>query len=174
VKPIERHLLSRFLELAGERLAGDWVVIGGTVLSLLGGGQRVTVDIDVAGPEDAGMAETLVLFGIAEELGLPPEAINQAAAFFLHRVPGWREHLVPVHTGPRARILVPDATLFVLLKLGRLTEADLADCLAMLALAGRRGWPVDGEGLRQAVLGAMGEDASPGRTERLRTLFAAL
>jgi hypothetical protein len=174
VKPIDRDLLDHFLALAGERLAGDWVVIGGTVLPLLGAGHRVTIDIDIAGPEEAGMAETLALFGIAGELGLPPEAINQAATFFLHRVPGWRDRLVPVHQGSRARILVPDPTLFVLLKIGRLTEADLADCLAMLALAGRRGWAVDGEGLRQAVHGALREAASPGRTGRLRTLLETL
>lgn len=30
-------LLKRFVELAGERLEGDWVILGGAVVPLLGG-----------------------------------------------------------------------------------------------------------------------------------------
>ena len=54
-------LLRRFLDLAGERLRGNWVVIGGCVLPLRGVEHRTTLDIDIAGPDSAGMKDTLVL-----------------------------------------------------------------------------------------------------------------
>lgn len=174
MRAIDRDTLRRFVALAGERLEGDWVVVGGVVLPLLGLSHRTTVDIDIAGPEGAAADASLVLFGIAGELGLPVESINQAAAFFLHRIPGWRDRLVPIHQGDRARILVPDPTLFVLLKVGRLTEADLADCLAMMDLARRREWDVDGARLCQAVREALAGASSPGRAGRLEVLLGAL
>ena len=62
---VDGSLLQRFLSLAGERLRGDWVVIGGCVLPLRGVEQRTTLDIDIAGPDTAGMSDTLLLFGIA-------------------------------------------------------------------------------------------------------------
>lgn len=148
---VHGRTLRRFVELAADRLRGDWVLMGGGVLPLLGVEHRVTVDIDVAGPGDAAMDQTLVLMGIAEELGLPVEAINQAGAFFLRRVRGWERLLVEVHRGRNARILRPDATLFVLLKVDRMTESDLADCVEMLRLARGGGERVD----RRRVLGAI-------------------
>ena len=126
----DRRLLTRFVRLAGDRLTGDWVVMGGIVLPLLGVEHRVTVDIDLAGPADATNAETFALMEIAERLGLAPESINQAGAHFLHRVRGWQDDLVLLHQGRRARLHRPGVTLFVLLKLSRLSESDLADCRA--------------------------------------------
>ena len=41
---LDRQTLCRFLELAGERLEGDWVILGGTVPHLLGVGTRVTME----------------------------------------------------------------------------------------------------------------------------------
>ena len=169
---LDAGVLARFLSLAGDRLSGDWVVIGGTVLPLLGVDHRVTVDIDLAGPE--GTDQTVALYQIAEELGLPVEAVNQAAAFFLDRIPDWREHLVSIHRGRRARIHVPDPTLFVLLKVGRLTEADLSDCQAMLELARKRAMPVDSTRVVEAVRTALRGEASPGRAGRLTTLLESL
>lgn len=172
--PLDRETMRRFVALAGDRLGGDWVVMGGTVLPLLGVEHRVTVDIDVAGPDEAGMEQTLILLGIAEELGLPVEAVNPAGAFFLRRVRGWKSHLVEIHRGRRARILVPDATLFVLLKLGRLTEADLSDCLAMLELARTRGERVDRVRLRRTIGRGLAAAETPEKEGRLRRLLEAL
>ena len=174
MKPIDTALLQRFLELAGERLEGDWVVIGGMVLPLLGATHRVTLDIDIAGPDEATMSQTLVLMSIAEELGLPVEAINQAGAYFLHKIEGWQDHLVEVHRGPSARIHVPDPTLFILLKLQRLTEADLADCKEMLRLGQKRGLPIDQERLLEAVGRALDTSPEGPRLDRLMELKALL
>jgi hypothetical protein len=172
--PLDRETLQRFVALAGDRLEGDWVVIGGTVLPLLGVEHRVTVDIDVAGPAEAGMDQTLALLRIAEEIGLPVEAVNQAGALFLHRIRGWQSRLVEIHRGRQARILVPDATLFVLLKAGRLTEADLSDCLAMLELARTRGERVDLPRLRRTIGKGMAAANAPEKERRMRTLLEAL
>jgi len=171
VTAIDAALLRRFCELAGERLEGDWVVLGGTVLPLLGVERRITLDIDVAGPEDASNAQVLALMDIALELGLPIEVVNQAGAWFLHRIEGWRRNVVPVHRGPRATVHRPDATLFVLLKIGRLSESDLDDCLAMLERARERAEPVDAPRIAGAIREALGagEISEPkrARLERL-------
>ena len=60
--------------------------------------------------------------------------MNSSADFFVRRIDDWREHLVVLHRGARATIFRPDATLFLLLKLARLSEVDLADCLTVIGL----------------------------------------
>ena len=168
---LNESLLRRFLELAGERLQGNWVVIGGCVLPIRGIEHRVTVDIDIAGPDSAGMDQTLALLGIAEDLGLPVEAINQAGTLFLRRIPEWDRHLIEVHRGPRAVLHVPDATLFLLLKVARLTESDLGDCTALLRLARKRREPFDAERVGRAIQEALQAETAPGRRQRLESLL---
>ena len=132
MKAIDATLLRKFLSLAGNQLSGDWVILGGSVLTLRGISYRVTNDIDLAGPQEATQEQLLILFGIAEELGLPIEAINQAAAFFLYQIKDWRNHLIKVHSGRGANFFCPDDTLFLRLKFRRLSEIDLSDCLEIL------------------------------------------
>jgi len=170
VKGVHREVLRKFVELAGERLRGDWVVMGGSVLPLLGVEHRVTVDIDVAGPSDAGMDQTLALMGIAEEIGLPVEAVNQAGAYFLRAIRGWENHLVEVHRGKGARILRPDATLYLLLKLGRMTESDLSDCVEMLRIARRGDDRFDRRRMLGAIRRMLGRDLSDPQRRRLEAL----
>jgi len=175
VSAIDRETLLRFVALATERLPGDWVILGGTVLPLLGVEQRVTFDIDIAGPKSAGNRELLEVLAIADELGLAVEAINQSAAFFLHRVPGWQDNLVEVARGSAGRVMRPDATLFVLLKLGRLSESDLLDCLAMLRLAEAQNERPDRARLVAEIASQRaGRDVSAGRLARLEALRSAL
>lgn len=174
MKPLDAGRLGRFIRMSGDRLEGDWVVIGGCVLPLLGIAHRVTVDIDLVGPEGATGAQTLKLLELAESMGLPPEAINQAGALFLRRISGWEQRLVLLHGGRTASIYRPDATLFVQLKLGRLSEADLTDCLVMLDYARRNAEQVDEHLLRRAINRALGSSPSAGRDSRLESLLAAL
>lgn len=77
--------------------------------------------------------ERLALMELAAEAGLPIEAVNSAADFFVRKIADWRDQLVELHRGPRATIFRPTPTLYLLLKLGRLTETDLDDCLALIA-----------------------------------------
>jgi hypothetical protein len=58
--------------------------------------------------------------------------VNSAADFFVRKIDGWRDELVPLVRGPRATIYRPSATLFLLLKIERLTAVDLDDCIALL------------------------------------------
>lgn len=119
---INANIAKAFIEKASDRLSGDWIIIGGTVLYLLGIEERVTMDIDIAPPSKASQME------MAQELGLPIEAINQTGAFFLHRLAGWENSIIEVRAGKTSRFYRPDVNLFIKLKAGRLTEQDLEDC----------------------------------------------
>ncbi|MBF0443814.1 MAG: hypothetical protein HQK54_18040, partial [Oligoflexales bacterium] len=75
---ITEELIHSFLKLAGERLEGDWVILGGSVLPLLGINYRVTIDIDIGSClPDVSQKQILILMEIAEKLGLPVESVNQ-------------------------------------------------------------------------------------------------
>jgi len=174
VTALNESVLRRFLELAGERLRGAWVVIGGCVLLIRGIEHRVTVDIDISGPDSAGMDQTLALLGIAEDLGLPVEAINQAGALFLRRIPDWDRNLIEVHRGSQAALHVPDATLFLLLKLARLSESDLGDCTALLRLARKHREAFDAERVGRAIRQALQTEIAPGRRQRLDSLLGTV
>jgi len=132
MKEIDKNLLNRFMTLAGDRLSGDWIVIGGTALMLKGRQYRVTNDIDVVGPKESTQSDLLILMEIAQNLGLPVEAINQAGAFFLYRIKNWQKKLILVHEGKTAKFYRPNAILYLLLKIQRLSETDLQDCLIYL------------------------------------------
>jgi hypothetical protein len=163
MKPIDKKLLAKFVQMAGDRLKGDWVIIGGTVLPLVGVHHRVTVDIDIVGPPDAGQEQTLVLMEICESLGLPVEAVNQAGAFFLRRIEGWERDLVR-----------PNTTLFILLKLPRLTESDLADCLELLKVARARKEVPDVSRLTKAIANALKKGPLEEKSNRLQSLLLVL
>ncbi len=171
---IDGATLRRFAQLVGERLTGDWVVLGGSALTLIGIGDRVTLDIDVASARASGQDDTIVLLEIALALGLPVEAVNQAAAFFLRDIPDWRADLTAIHKGPSATVHVPGPTLYVLTKIGRLSSSDLADCTTMLRHARAERIPVDTERLRAAIDRAFDAEPSPPRAERLRALRATI
>jgi len=132
MKTIDLKTVKKFVEKATDKLTGDWVILGGAVLPLIGKQVRVTLDIDVAGPKIATLDHTLKLMEIAEELGLPPEAINQAGAFFLYRIPQWKNHLVLIRKGKSGGFFRPDLWLYVRLKGSRLSESDLSDCIHMI------------------------------------------
>jgi hypothetical protein len=134
MQPITGTKLREFLNIAGDRLKGDWVIVGGSVLPLLGIEHRVTLDIDLASCDaDSSQRTMITVMDIAQELGLPVEAINQAAAYFLEKIPDWRSHLVLVHQGKQAKFFRPNTRLFIQLKISRLSESDLADCLKILS-----------------------------------------
>jgi hypothetical protein len=136
VKTIDTALLNRFIRLAGDRLKGRWVLLGGTLLPLVGIDYRVTTDIDIVGLGTLEQGQTLKLMEIAEHLGLPVESINQAAGYFLSKQESFENHLISLHRGKSAEILRPDLFLFLALKIGRLSESDLTDCLALLKKEG--------------------------------------
>lgn len=174
MKALDRAVLSKFLKLAGERLSGRWVLIGGTVLPLLDSEIRSTVDIDLVGLPAGSNREALALMQIAEDLGLPVETINQAGAFFLSKIDDFEGSLILLHGGKKAKIYRPNADLFVRLKLDRLSETDLMDCLEFIRISEKLGDRLDRAKLRRRVEADLKRAKVKDRIARLKSMLAAL
>jgi hypothetical protein len=156
-----------------DRLEGDWLLIGGALVALWLEPRRVTEDIDLIGLSGS-QDERLALMQAASDLGLPVETVNSAADFFVRRLPGWEHHIEPFRSAPRARLFRPTPTLFLQLKLGRLSEQDLADCLSLIDHARRNGLAVDTERVIAALSAQPAADEPlAGRRLRLRAALEA-
>ena len=130
---INSKLMEKFIAKVLAKLEGEWVILGGTVLILLGIDERVTMDIDMISINNkTSNTQSIKLMEIAESLGLPVEAINQAGEYFLSKVDGYQDHLVLYAESKKCKIYRPDAFLFLKLKLARASETDLSDCMAFL------------------------------------------
>jgi hypothetical protein len=132
VPPFDRGRVEALLRLAGERLEGEWLLVGGAAAAAWFAPGRTTEDLDLVGLAGT-QAERFSLMELAAEAAIPIEAVNSAADYFVRQVSDWRDQLIVLQRGSRATIYRPSATLFVLLKLARLTEVDLDDCAALLA-----------------------------------------
>lgn len=162
---LDRTRIAEIVEAIADRLPGEFLLIGGALVALWIEPRRVTEDIDIIG-FDGDSRQRLALMDLAHDLGLPIEAVNSAADFFVFRVPDWRDQIVPFKQGARGMIYRPTATLFLLLKVGRLSETDLDDCLGVIA---QKGPEID----RARVLAALARDQGDegerrARVERLR------
>ena len=129
---LTQKILKKFIKLAAEQLTGDWLLLGGTVLPLVGAQHRSTVDIDFVGLGKNERSQQLELMHIAEELGLPVEVINSAAAIFVDRELQDKNSLVLLEVGDGARIYRPDTLLYFKLKTARMSESDMLDCTEWL------------------------------------------
>lgn len=122
--------MKKFIAKALKTLEGEWVIIGGTVLPLMGIDHRVTMDIDLVNLNFRNSTQqTLELMEIAESIGLPVEAINQAGAYFLSKINDVKDHLIPLEQSKNCTIYRPDAYLYLKLKVARCSETDMEDCL---------------------------------------------
>ncbi len=168
--PLDRARIETVIHAMGERLDGDWLVVGGAAIALWLEPRRLTEDIDVVPMNPTG-GERLALMQLAEDLGLPIEAVNSAADFFVRRVSGWASDVVLLHEGPSARVFRPGATSMLLLKLPRLSELDLADCERVLADCRE----VDAPRVLEALeaLRRTDDDALRERRDRLRSALRA-
>lgn len=147
---LDRHRLEGVIEAMAEHLEGDWLLIGGALVALWLEPRRVTEDMDIIGLTGT-QEERFRLMQFAEGAGLPIEAVNTAADFFVRRIAGWRDEIELFRSGRRARIYRPTPTLFLLLKMGRLSEQDLADCLALINKTHSDGLPLDRERVLAAI-----------------------
>jgi hypothetical protein len=130
---INSKLMKKFVAKVLTNLEGEWVIIGGTVLSLLGIDERVTMDIDMIAINNKHTnSQSIKLMEIADSLGLPVEAINQAGEYFLSKVDGFQDHLILFAESKKCKIYRPDAYLFLKLKLARSSETDISDCITFL------------------------------------------
>ena len=147
---LDRARLERFLGEIVDRLEGDWLLLGGALVALWLDPDRCTEDIDLVSMGER-PSDRYQLLGIAEELGLPFEALNSAADFLVRKIPDWRQQTEPMTRGRSARIFRPTPTLFLLLKLRRLSEQDLQDCLHLLRLVGEEGLDLDRDRVLRAL-----------------------
>lgn len=133
---IGKKLIHRFLKIASQRLKGRWLLVGGSVIPALGKEYRTTLDIDLVGLGEKERSQTLELMKLAEELKLPVEALNQAAAYFVDKVLKKKDHknLVLLEEGKNAQIYRPSADLYLQLKIPRFSESDHSDCEEFLRL----------------------------------------
>lgn len=130
---IDSNVMKKFMDVAVSKLEGEWLVMGGTVLPLLGVDLRATTDIDLVSLDaKSSNKNSLQLMEIAESLGLPVETINQAGAYFLSKLGDVRGHLILFKESKKCKIYRPDAYLFIQLKIARLSQSDLDDCLAFI------------------------------------------
>jgi hypothetical protein len=164
----DRARVEALVQAIADQLEGDWLLIGGALVALWLEPDRTTQDIDLIGMRGE-PSERYALLDFAARSGLPIESINSAADFFVQRIPGWREMVEVLRVGARGRILRPTTTLFLLLKMGRLSERDLADCLAAIEQA-------DGGLDRERVRGALAvlPPADEAGAKRRANLLAAL
>lgn len=168
---LDRARIEELLRLASEQLEGEWLLVGGAAAAAWFSVARTTEDVDLMGLGGT-PSERLALMELASRVGLPVETVNSAADFFVRRIAGWRDEIVPLVRGPQATIYRPSATLFLLLKLERLTPVDLDDCVALLEHCAATGEPVD----RERVLGrlaslARGDTAQQARRDSLAELL---
>lgn len=147
--PFDAAAIEAFLDAAAASLTGEWLLVGGAAAATWFSPGRVTEDIDLIGL-DGSRDERMALMDLAEAQGLPLEAVNSAAGYFLHRIENWRDELEPLRSGG-AIIHRPTPTLFLLLKIGRLSETDLSDCMALLEHVAAHGGSLDAPRVRAAL-----------------------
>ena len=171
MKSLDQKILRKFLNLAGVRLKGDWVLIGGTVLPLLGVDHRITVDIDLVSLGKSSQGEMLEIMKLAADLGLPVETINSAGSYFFAKVPHSETDLVLLHQGKWARIFRPGATLFLILKVARMSESDFLDCIEWIKRMKTLKEPIDAKRVALAIKMSLGDrECSEAKAKRLRAL----
>jgi len=110
-----------------DRLEGDWLLVGGALLHVLGLSDRRTLDIDLVPMQKVSNEDQLKVIEVAVKNGFPPETINFAAEYFVKKQKFWKDELVLLRTANKARIFRPSKKLFRALKEARGTETDKLD-----------------------------------------------
>jgi len=170
MKPLNTRLLNQFLNLACERLSGEWLLIGGTLLPAVGIYFRPTIDIELVGLGEKEAAQTLELMDLAQSLDLPIESINQAASFFVKKIGVDKKDLITLKKGKRAVIYRPSVILYWKLKLPRLTESDVLDCEHYLAYCKGQADKFNQASLKKEVERQLEAGGTPERIARLKRL----
>lgn len=125
-----KKILEKLVQKTLKDLKGNWIIIGGSVLPLVGVEYRSTVDIDMIPMSESGNDSVLDLMRLAEGLGLPVESVNSAGLFFLKKIHDWEERIVLHQESKKCRIYRPQFDLYLELKISRLSESDETDIIA--------------------------------------------
>ena len=131
---ISEKTYKTILSLSEKTLTGDWVILGGALLHLLGKNIRTTTDIDLVPISEAGNSSLTQTFELAERAGLEIGVINSAALHFLSKIPNYRDELILLREWKSGKIFRPNLYLFVVLKIERFTESDFLDISAMIEI----------------------------------------
>ena len=123
--------MKQFLKKSPEFLKGEWVLLGGALLPLLGENVRSTTDIDLV-PLKEQRGQLLNVFNLAEALKLPIESVNLAASYFLLKMKDYEHNLILIHETQSFALYRPNLFLYLQLKLKRLSQTDLEDCLSYI------------------------------------------
>jgi hypothetical protein len=174
MKNINPSLMAQFIYEAGERLSGKWLLLGGALMPALGIVSRVTVDIDFVRISKEPSDPTLDLLKLAEKLKLPAGTINQAALFYLRKIKRFANHLVQMHKGSKATIYRPKATLFLQLKLNRLTESDAMDCIEYLRFLKKHKTEMEEQKLLNILLQKTKSPLTDSQSQRIQKLIAEI
>lgn len=167
---LNSDLLKKFLKAAGERLKGEWLLVGGTLLPAVGVDVRSTVDIDLIGLGKMENAQILELMELAEVLGLNPETINPAATIFLKKIDYKKEDLIILYKGSKATMYRPSLKLYWQLKMNRLSETDLQDCEQYLAACKKAEDKLNLPELFEHIQIRLKEETSKEKLHRLKAL----
>jgi len=122
--------MQRALAELGRRCAeeAEVVIVGGAAAVLCHGLTRTTGDIDVVDATPRLAALKSAIEAVADEFGLAPAWINDAAKAFLEVLPpDFRERLVEVGTFGTLRVLAISRQDFIVMKLYGFRETDFED-----------------------------------------------
>lgn len=148
---IDRKVVEELIQRASEQLEGDWILVGGALALVWLDSPRATRDVDLFSKRGT-LTDRLALMDLAVALHLPIEAVNPAADYFVRKIPGWDHMVEPLCRGSRATVFRPTPTLFVLLKMHRLSESDLDDCELLFRRASEHRWAIDAARLKIEAL----------------------
>lgn len=122
--------VQKIVDYLADDLGGDWFLTGGALVQLAFNPTRGTEDLDfvrISHPELSDEASRNQLYQWLMRNGLGPEWVNPAVEPFVREVSGWQQEVILLKQGRSGRVLRPNLTLFVYLKLRRGTSIDLAD-----------------------------------------------
>ncbi len=172
MKPVDPRSLQKFVQLMGDELRGDWVFCSSVILPLLSVSSNVYSEIDIALPQDVDTTNIVRLFSIAERLGWPVETVQLHATHYAQSIADWRRMVLPLRKSKNCGVYRADVNLFVAMRMQRLTEADLTDCLDYVAYALREGEAINEAYLSQLIRRQLSKaDSASGRSERLEALL---
>ncbi len=173
MKLLNEKILKKIVARISDDIEGDWIIIGGTVLTLLGVNHRVTVDVDIISFSGTSNQNQLDLMNIADALKLPVETINQAGSFYLQKISGWQKMVILLRKGKKGSIFRPDLQLYFILKLGRLSISDMEDCLQYYKWS-RKNEKVSWARIESLVEKEMKKDVSAEKMIRLEKLLRVI
>ena len=120
--------LNLALETICQKIGGDWLLLGGSLVRIDIDPNRGTHDLDIVKiPLPDSLQTQIDLVTEMKKIGLSPEQVNSAVVYFLKQLPNWENETRLLKSFSNGRILRPTLTLFAMLKLSRGTPIDLED-----------------------------------------------